>query len=379
VSGRIRLFTPGPVSIPAEVLLEMARPIIHHRTAEFRRIVGSVTEKAQYMFQTSSTVLTLAASGTGGMEAALASSIPAEKKALVVRGGKFSERWAQVCQAYGIETICHDVEWGCGVEPAVIADYLNHDPDIAAVVITHSETSTGAAVDLEQIAAIVRETPALLVVDGITAVGALPFKMDDWGVDIAVVGSQKACLMPPGLAFVAVSDKAWKQIDATKPRGLYLDLRRYRKSIADSDTPFTPAIGLILAADKALGIIRERGMETIWRQTALLARATREAVKAMGLTCFAKSPSDSVTAVNYPDGVDDAAFRKWLRETFSAWIAGGQAKLKGKIFRISHMGQLDALDAIEIIAGVELALQACGAAIEPGAGVAAAQKILKDW
>ena len=374
--SRIRLFTPGPTSVPEEVLLEMAQPVFHHRTGKYQDLLKRVTEGLQYVFRTSNQVLTFTGSGTSSMEAGIVCCLPPAARALVVRGGKFGERWAEVCKAYGRDHINIDVEWGRGVDPAVIAKALDADPAIKAVIVVHSETSTGAANDVQAIGKIVASTEALFMVDGITSAGAIPLEVDKWSIDIAATGSQKALMLPPGLAFLAVSDKAWRVAESFQPPAYYLDIKRYRKALAKLDNPYTPAVTLVAGLAKSLEMIKAQGLENIWARTAKIAQATRQAALAMGLKLFAKDPVDSITSICYPDGVDDKKFRNLLRDKFGVWVAGGQDVLAGKIFRISHMGYVDVLDAISVIAAVEQTLIACGFRIAPGTGPAKAQEIL---
>ena len=374
--SKIRLFTPGPTSVPEEVLLEMAQPVFHHRTAKYQDLLKQITAGLQYVFRTGNQVLTFTGSGTSAMEAGIVCCLPPAAKALVVRSGKFGERWAEVCKAYDRDHINIDVEWGRGVDPAVIAKALAHDPGIRAVIVVHSETSTGAANDVQAIGRIVASTEALFMVDGITSAGAIPLEVDKWSIDIAATGSQKALMLPPGLAFLSVSDKAWRVAESFQPPAYYLDIKRYRKALAKLDNPYTPAITLVAGLAKSLAMIKAEGLENIWARTAKIAQATRQAMLAMGLKLFAKDPVDSLTSICYPDGVDDKKFRNLLRDKFGVWVAGGQDVLAGKIFRISHMGYVDALDAISVIAAVEQALIACGFQVVPGTGPAKAQEIL---
>ncbi len=376
--SKIRLFTPGPTSVPEEILLEMAQPIFHHRTSQYRDLLKQVTQGLQYVFRTSNDVLTFTGSGPSAIEAGIIGCLAPAGKALVVRSGKFGERWAEICQAYGLDHINIDVEWGRAVDPAIIVQALAEDPAIKAVILTHSETSTGARNDVEAIGKIVAPTGALFMVDCITSAGAIELEVDKWAIDIAVTGSQKALMLPPGLAFLAVSDKAWKIAESFQPPAYYLDIKRYRKSLKKWDNPYTPAITLVRGMAKALEMIKAQGLDNIWEQTAKIARATRQAALAMGLKPFAADPVDSLTSICYPQGVDDKQFRSLLREKFGVWIAGGQADLSGKIFRISHMGSIDALDAVSVIAAIEQALNACGHKVTPGTGPGKALEILNS-
>ena len=354
----------------------MARPIFHHRTGQYRDMLKNATGSLQRLFRTDNPVLTFTGSGTSAMEAGIVCCLPPTAKALVVRSGKFGERWAEVCKAYGLQHTNIDVEWGHAVDPALIGRALKDDPAIKAVIVVHSETSTAARNDVEAIGKIVAPTEALFMVDCITSAGAIPLEVDKWHIDIAGTGSQKALMLPPGLAFLAVSDKAWKVAESFQPPAYYLDIKRYRKSLAKWDNPYTPAVTLIAALAKSLAMIEAEGLENIWARTARIALATRQAALAMGLKLYAADPVDSLTAICYPDGIADKQFRGLLRDKFGIWVAGGQGDLEGKIFRISHMGYVDALDAISVIAAVEQALIACGFAVKPGTGPAKAQEIL---
>jgi aspartate aminotransferase-like enzyme len=375
-----RLFTPGPTDVPPEVLIEMAKPIFHHRTTRFKEMFAAVNEGLKKLLLTKNDVLTIAGSGTAGMEAAMACAVPRDRKVLVAQGGKFGERWVKVAKTYGLQLDEVKVDWGTAISPDQVKEKLARG-EYGAVVVVHSETSTATACDLRGIAAEVAKTDAILLVDCITSAGTLPLKVDEWGVDIVAAGSQKAFMLPPGLAFVSVSEKAWKCIDKITPPGLYLNLKAYRKSLADSDVPYTPAISLIRGMAVSQDMIHKIGVEKVWSRTAVLARATREAMKALGLSVFSKQPSDSVTGIMYPEGIEDKKFRnKALRDKWGCSVAGGQDWLEGKMFRVSHMGYVDPVDTIGLVAAVEYSLVECGAkGIEIGKGVATAARIIKDW
>ena len=372
-----RLFTPGPTDVPAEVLIEMAKPMFHHRTPRFREMFGQVNAGLKKLLMTEADILTLDGSGTSGMEAAIACAVPRDKKVLVANGGKFGERWVKIAKVYGLDVDEVKLTWGTALTAETVAEKLAGG-DYGAVIVVHSETSTGTASDLEAIAKAVGKTDAILIADCITSAGALPLKMDEWGVDIIGMGSQKALMLPPGLACVAVSEKAWKNIDAIDAPGVYLDLKAYRKSLATNDMPYTSAVSLIRGLHVALEMIHGIGIETIWARTAILARATRAAAEALGMKVFSHSPSDSVTAIMYPDGVDDG-FRKVMKDKYGCSVAGGQDELKGKAFRVSHMGYVDILDTIGMIAATEYALAELGVDVEIGKGVTAAMAVLTDW
>jgi len=372
-----RLLTPGPVEVPPETLLELARPVYHHRTSEFRKVLADVTADLQKVFQTEADVFVLTSSGTGAMETAVVNLLAPGDKALCVRGGKFGERWGELCERFGAEVLTIDPEWGDPPKPEDIAAALDANPDIAAVFTTLCETSTGVVADIEAIGKIVAPTGACLVVDGISAVGAVPLRADAWGVDMLVVGSQKAMLMPPGLAFLSVSDKAWKRINQVPSRAYYFDLA-VAKSTQDKkgDTPWTPANTLVSAQAQSLRMLLDEGMEAVWARHHRLAEAVRQAAVALGLKLLASAPSDSVTAICMPDGIDAEAVRTVLRTRFGIVVAGGQAQLKGRILRIGTIGYIDAVDVLGAVAALEIALAETGVAIEMGKGVAAAQKVL---
>ncbi len=374
---KIRLMSPGPTMVPPEVTAEMSRPMGHHRSDWFRDILHQVTNDLQYIFQTAGQCLLVTGSGTAAMEAAIASTCMPGQKALVSRNGKFSGRWADLVQAIGCELVPLDLEWGQGAQADQVAALLDQHPDLKTVIITHSETTTAARSDLEAIAAVTRQRDdLLLVVDGITSIGAIPFKMDEWGVDLAVTGSQKALMTPPGLGVVAVGPKAWQRIESASPPTFYLDLKAYRKAAETDDTPYTPAITLTMGLRKALEMIRAEGLENIWQRTTALARATRAAAQAMGLKVFAQHPVDSLTAIAFPDTVDVAAFQQKMRDDMGIIVSGGQGPLKNKIIRVNHMGYVDETDTLATIAAMELTLARLAHKFPPAAGTNAALNVL---
>jgi len=371
-----RLLTPGPAEVPPETLLELAKPVFHHRTAEFRNILAEVTKGLKEVFQTQADTFIFAASGTGAMEASVVNLLRPGDKALCVRGGKFGERWGKLCERFGADVIAIDPEWGDPAPPDQIAAALEKHPDIAAVYTTLCETSTATAADIEAIGKIVAPTGACLVVDGISAVGAVPLRTDAWGVDMLVVGSQKALLLPPGLAFLTVSAKAWKRVEQAPRRAFYFDLVAARKAAEKSDTPYTPANTLIAALGVSLRRLRAEGIEAVWARHHRTAQAVRAAAAALGLRLLSSAPSDSLTAVCLPDGVDAEHARKLLATRYGVSVAGGQDQLKGKILRIGHIGDIDDLDTLGAVAALEMVLVEMGIGIELGAGVRAAQQAL---
>jgi len=370
-----RLFTPGPTTVPDRVLLKMAEPIIHHRSPEFGRMFRAVNEELKYLFQTENEVLTLTASGTGAMEAAVVNVLSKGDRALVVRGGKFGERWGELCEAYGVEIVPIDVPWGEAVAPEAISECLKADPTIKAVFATQSETSTGALNDIEAIGRIVRESSALLVVDAITGIGAHRLLPDAWGVDAVVTGSQKGLMLPPGLAFISLSERAWESVGRSDLPKYYWDLMKAKKSLAKDQNPYTPAVSLLVGLKTSLDMIREEGIENVWARHARNAEATRAAVRAMGLDIFAKSPSNVLTIVQLPEKIDGKQLVKAL-DGYGFTVAGGQEQLAGKVIRISHLGYTDDFDTLSVIAGLERALRDLGWDVEPGVGLTAAQRVL---
>lgn len=376
---KYRLFTPGPTSVPEATLIELAKPVHHHRTGEFRAMFNEVQSLLQYVFQTKQTVYTITGSGTAAAEAGIVSTLAPGDKALCVTNGKFAERWAQVCQTYGIQHKDLKLEYGQAPSAEQIAAELKADK-YNAVILVHSETSTATVCDLQSIGKAVRASgETLLIVDGITSIGAMPFKMDEWGVDVAITGSQKALMLPPGLGYVALSDRAWAAVEKNKSRqDFYLDLRKYKKSMADGDTPFTPANTLIEAQRISLKMIKDETLETVWKRTRLTAEAFRQGCKALGFELFSQSPADSVSAIKYPAGITDKEFRGHLKSKHNIHIAGGQGTMEGNIFRVNHMGYSDAYDALAVVAAIEHALKALGKPVDFGKGVAAAQKVLAE-
>jgi aspartate aminotransferase-like enzyme len=300
------LFSPGPTMLPPEVLLKMAEPIMHHREPEFEKLFAEVREGLKYLFQTKNEVLVFTSSGTGAMEGAVSNILSKGDKALVVRGGKFGERWGEICKAYGIESIPIDVEWGKAVDPQKIEETLKSNPSIRAVYTQASETSTGVKHPIREIGEIVkRNENTVIVVDAITGIGVFDLPMDQWGLDVVVSGSQKALMLPPGLSFVALSDKAWKLAEQSNLPKFYFDFRKELKSTKKNQSSYTPGISLFVGLRKSLDMIRGEGLEAVFLRHQRLAEATRAAVRALGLELYAPdSPSNAVTAVKVPSGID---------------------------------------------------------------------------
>lgn len=372
-----RLFTPGPISVPEDVLLEMAKPIIHHRTPEFLAIAEKVIENLKYFFQTKNDVFIIAGSGTAAMEAAVVNVLSPGEKAIVISGGKFGERFVEIIKAFGCVPVVIEPDWGNDVDIKMAEQILKHNPDIKAVYATLVETSTGTAYNIKELGKLVSNFPeTVFVVDGISGLGAVECRTDDWHIDILVSGSQKALSLPPGLSFVSVSKKAWDKINNSKLPRYYLDLKKYRKAMEKFDFPFTMAVSLVTGLNKSLEIIKQNGLEQLWEIHRKRALAVRKAAIAMGLEIFSKSPSDAVTAILLPEGIDGEKFCSDLRKEFGMSVAGGQDKLKGKVIRISHFGWQDEFDTISVIAAIEIMLSKYNFKIEPGSGVKEAMHIL---
>ena len=370
------LLTPGPTPLPPQVSLAMARPIIHHRTPQFQEILKEVNLGLKWVFQTANDVFIISSSGTGAMEAAVVNLLSCGDTALVVQGGKFGERWTEICNSYGIKVEIIDVEWGQAVDPEVIKKKLAANTAIKAVFTTLCETSTGVDTDIAAIGKIIKETPAVLVVDAISGLGAVDIKTDLWGIDTVVSGSQKGLMLPPGLGFISVSPKAWKLVESSKSGRYYLDLRKAKKALDKNDTPFTSSITLIIALNEAIKMMQKDGLEYIFNRHKTMADATRAAMKALGLELFAPTAaSNGVTAVKVPAGIDGEKLVKTMRDTYGITIAGGQEELKGKIFRIAHMGYIAESDIITGLACLEKVLTQLGYKFNLGAGVKAAEEI----
>ena len=371
----VRLLTPGPTPVPEAIRRRMAQPIIHHRSPEFAALWREVHEGLREVFRTEGTALTFAASGTGAMEAAITNLLSPGERVITIEGGKFGERWTEIARAYGLDPVVIEVPWGEPVDPAAVERVLFEHPGLSAIFATASETSTGIVHPIEALGAVAREAGVPLIVDAVTALGAIPYEHDAWGVDVTVAGSQKALMLPPGLAFVAVSERVWPRVEAARLPRYYWDFRAARQALARSDTPFTPAISLVVGLAEALEIIRKKGLEVIWAEQARRAAATRAAVLTLGLTLFSETPSDVVTVLRSPEGFGAKALLERM-EAHGVRAAGGQAALSGKIVRISHLGAVDDADTLAAVAALEDALTDLGHAFEQGGGVAAAQRVL---
>jgi len=370
------LLTPGPTPIPEEVLLSMARPIIHHRTPQFMAILKEATEGLKYVFQTKNDVFLFASSGTGAMESAVTNLLSAGDRAIVVRGGKFGERFTEICQAYGVDAINIDVEWGNAIDPNQIRDILAQNKTVKAVYVTLCETSTAVVNDIKAIGEVVAKTDAVLVVDVISGLGSVEFKTDDWKVDVAVGGSQKGLMTPPGLAFVSVSEKALAMTRTSKLPKYYFCYKAAKKAADKDDTPWTPAVTLVIGLVEAIKMIKQETLDGVILRQRKMAEAIRAAAKAMGMELFApNAASDAVTAIKVPPNIDGAKLVKVMRDTYGVGIAGGQSELKGKIIRIASMGFMTQWDIIVAISCLEIVLKQMGYDFQLGSGVRAAEEV----
>jgi serine---pyruvate transaminase len=375
------IFTPGPTPVPLEVGLAQVH-MVHHRSADFGRLLFEALDGLKYVFQTENDVLLFTSSGTGAMEGAVSNCFSPGDKVAVFNGGKFGERFVEISRYFGLEVLNRSYEWNEAADPAELKMVIEQNPDLKGVMLTHSETSTGVVNDVEAFGRIVAETDALFIVDAISSLGALEFRTDGWSVDVAISGSQKGLMTPPGLAFAAVSDKAWAAVEeSTLPR-FYFDFKVARKTQSKKtpETPFTPAITLVQGLNKAIGMMREEGLEAIQARHELFAKATQAAVEALGLDFFAADRSKAfvTTSVVAPQGIDSGDIVRTLRNEFGVFIAGGQGKLKGKIFRLGHVGYFDQFDITTQVAALELGLHRLGFKVDIGAGVTAALKVLNE-
>ncbi|MBI4012106.1 MAG: alanine--glyoxylate aminotransferase family protein [Candidatus Rokubacteria bacterium] len=370
------LLAPGPTPIPPEVLQALSRPILHHRTPEFEALFARVRAALAELCGTRSEVLVLAASGTGAMEAAVVNLLSPGDEALVVRCGKFGERWAEIGKAFGVTVHALEAPYGETVPAERVAAALQAHPRARALFATQSETSTGVLQDIEAYAALTRRTETLLVVDTVSSFGAVPCPMDAWGVDVVVTGSQKGLMCPPGLAFIALDDRAWRAAETARCPKFYWDLRAEMRWQAKRQAQYTPAVSLLMGLDVALALMKAEGLAQVYRRHDRLARAMRAGAEALGLTLFARAtPSPAVTAVVAPPGVDGEAVVRAYGEEHNITIAGGQGEMKGKIFRLAHLGYVGEYDVVVGLAALERVLARLGVPVDFGGGVAAAQKL----
>jgi len=374
------LMTPGPTPVPPEVLLTQARPIIHHRTPEFDQVVQNCVEGLKYVFQTEkSDVLIFACSGSGVMESSVVNCFCAGDEILIAINGKFGQRMELIAKAYGLEVSVLEYGWQEVVNPLDIAEYLEKHPSTRGVVVTQSETSSGVLNNIEVVGDIVKGYPeCIFIVDSITGIGAVDCKTDEWGLDVVMTGSQKGLMLPPGLAAVSVSPKAWAASERSTLPKFYFDWKKYLKSLAQNTTPFTPAVSLMIGLDASLKMMREEGMENVIARHARLAEATRQGVVALGLELFAPAEGrgNAVTPVWVPEGIDGKQLVKIMKTKHGVTIAGGQDDYAGRIIRIGHLGYFDDLDIIVTLAALEMALLELEFDFEAGSGVKAAEAVL---
>lgn len=371
-----RLLTPGPTPLYPPALHAMMASDVHHRTQDFVKVQAQALSSLKEVMGTSNDVLILVSSGSGAMEASVSNFFSAGDKVIVCVAGKFGERWQEIAKAFGLNAIVLQSEYGDSVAPERVEAALKENPDAKGVFVQASETSTGAAHDIQAMAAAVKSTQTLLIVDAITGLGTMPLDIDGWGIDICIGGSQKAFMIPPGLAFLSISPKAWERnATATIPR-FYFDLKKEKKMVDKGEgSSWTPNTSHIIALNAALDYIKQLGMPKLVENAQMLAKATRDAAAALGLELFAKNPGSSVTAIKAPAGMDSGVIVKAFRTQFGAIIANGQGSMKGQIFRMAHLGYFDFADTFAVIAALELILQTNGHNVQLGAGVAAAQRV----
>ena len=374
-----RLLTPGPTPLYPKALHAMMGSDIHHRTEDFRNLYRAVLTDLKEVMGTSNDVLTMVSSGTGAMEASVSNLFSPGDRVIVCVAGKFGERWAEIAKAYGLEAIVLQEEYGGAVSAQRVADALKTQPNIRGVFVQASETSTGAAHDVRAMGEVIKNTEAIFVVDAITGLGTMPLDIDRWGLDIVIGGSQKAFMIPPGLAFLSISPKAWAFAETAKLPRYYFNLKREKKSAAGGESSWTPNTSLLLALAEALKYVKSVGMDKLVENAQMLAKATRAAVTALGLELFVPNyPGSSVTSVKPPKGLDSGVIVKEFRSRFGSIISNGQGSMKGQIFRIAHLGYFDFPDLFGVIAELEIILAAQGIPVKFGTGVAAVQNVYAD-
>jgi aspartate aminotransferase-like enzyme len=373
------LMAPGPTPVPSNVLLAMAQPMLHHRTPEYEALFVEIRAGLKRLFQTGQDVIPFTCSGTGAMEAAIVNTLSPGDRVLLLRAGKFAERWEEICQAYGVTVVPVSAPFGATVPAVAIAEALARHPDVKAVLMQHSESSTGVLHDVEGVAAAVRATSAILVVDAVSSLGIADLPMDAWGVDVVVSGSQKGLMLPPGLAFVGASEKAWRHNARARLPRYYLDLAAERKAMARNEAHFTPAVSIMLGLREVLRMIEAETLAGVLHRHERLARATRAGVQALGLELFARErPSPALTAVVAPAGIDSEKILATYSTSHSITIAGGQGEMKGRVFRLGHMGYAAEFDVISALSALEQVLDELGHPVAWGASVRAAQTVFAE-
>ena len=376
------LMVPGPTPVPDQVFTAMHRPMINHRGPQFTAMFQEVNAGLRRVFRTQHDVLMFPSSGTGAMEAAIVNLFSPGDKVLAVSIGSFGDRFAEIAARFGLDVEKMDFPWGQAAEPAQVAARLARDTagEIKAVLVTHNETSTGAVNDIAAISAARGQHPALMVVDAVSSLGAIRLEMDAWRLDAVLTSSQKALMLPPGLGFLALNEPAWRYAERAKLPRYYWDVRQAKKSLDKGQNPYTPPVALLFGLAESLRLIEAEGLDNIWARHIRLRDALRQGLRALGCTLLASdaAASPAVTAVLPPAGLEAKNVQKHLREQWGITVAGGQKKLENKIFRFGHLGYVAAMDVIVALAGLEMTLAALGAAVTPGAGVAAAEKILQE-
>ena len=373
------LMAPGPTPVPSNVLLAMAQPMIHHRTPEYDTLFTEVRAGLKRLFQTTQEVIPFTSSGTGAMEAAVVNTLSPGDTVLVLRAGKFGERWGEICAAYGVTVIPLAAPFGETVPAERFRTALKDHPGVKAVLMQHSESSTGVLHDVKGVAAVTRESGAILIVDAVSSLGIADFKMDASGIDLVVAGSQKGLMLPPGLSFCALSDKAWGHVKASRLPKYYFDLTAERKAVSKNEAHFTPAVSIVLGLREVLRMIEGEGLDNVFRRHERLARATRSGVEALGLELFAKAtPSPALTAVVAPKGIDSERILSTYSASHNITIAGGQGEMKGKVFRLGHMGYVGDFDVLTALGALEQVLHELGQPVDFGAAVRAAQKVFAE-
>ncbi len=374
------LLTPGPTQVPPQLCATLGKPIIHHRTPQFQHNIKQVVEGLKEVFQTKNDIYILTSSGSGAMEAAVVNLLSPGDTAIAVDAGKFGERWVELCQTYKVNTVVHKVQWGKVPTADEIKKLLTANPQTKAVFVTLAETSTGVTPDIKAIGDVVKNTPAVLVVDAVSGLAVQEIKTDEWHCDVVVSGSHKGLMLPPGLAFVSASPKAIDLINKSTTPRYYLDLKACKKAMESTDTPFTPAIGVLIALVDSLEMIKKEGLQNMFARYIHLAKATRAGCQAIGLTLFPdpNCATNVLTAVNVPAGIDGEKLTKTMRDTYGITFAGGQDQIKGKVIRMAHMGALDEYDILTGLACLEKVLHQMGHKFELGAALAAAQKVLNQ-
>ncbi len=376
---KVSLLAPGPTPVPPRTLLAMAQPLIHHRSADFQEVIGKVRAGLKKLFQTQNEVLTFCSSGTGAMESSVANLLSPGDKAITVSGGKFGERWALILKAYGCTPVELKVPWGQAVKPADVAKLLKDDPSIKAMYVQALETSTGVDHPIEELAKVTKDTGAVLVVDAVSALGAYPIPVDQWGLDVVLSGSQKALMLPPGLAFASIGPKALEMMKTSKCPKFYFSWAKEMKSQMENKGAFTSPVTLFMGILDIFAMLDEWGMDKVYAETVIRSKAFKAAVKSWGLDLYSKErPSVALTAVACPENIDGQKVVKWLKDKYGIFIAGGQDQAKGKIFRVAHMGYINEFDTLQAISAIEMALKGLGYAFEMGSGVAAAQRIFGE-